>query len=73
MVFKACFTFIFLTGVHSIVVALIAAKAEVNYDSSIISCEKIVEEMSSLGYKATLIDSPSSNFNKIHLVVSFFF
>ena len=49
--------------------ALIAAKAEVNYDSNLISCDRIVEEMNSLGYKATLIDTPSSNFNKIHLVV----
>lgn len=46
-------------------------KADVNYDSGIITKEKIVEEMSSLGYKATLIDTTSSSFSRIHLMVSF--
>ncbi|KAL6726608.1 hypothetical protein Aduo_008563 [Ancylostoma duodenale] len=58
-----------LKGVQSIVVALIAGKAEINYNPSLTSVEKLIAEMSALGYRATLIDSAVSSFNKIHLVI----
>ncbi|KAK6743822.1 hypothetical protein RB195_010865 [Necator americanus] len=58
-----------LKGVQSIVVALIAAKAEINYNPSLTSVEKLCAEMAALGYRATLIDSPVSAFNKIHLII----
>ncbi|ULU03032.1 hypothetical protein L3Y34_002546 [Caenorhabditis briggsae] len=59
-------------GVHSIVVALIAAKAEVIYDNRLTSADAIGEHMTEeLGYKATLLDSmgSNSNYNKIQLII----
>lgn len=60
-------------GVHSIVVALIAAKAEVIYDNRLTSADAIGEHMTEeLGYKATLLDSMgggNSNYNKIQLII----
>ncbi|XGW15707.1 hypothetical protein V3C99_001281 [Haemonchus contortus] len=58
-----------LKGVQSVVVALIAGKAEINYNPSLISVEKLIAEMTSLGYRASLIDSPFSAFSKIHLTI----
>uniref|UniRef100_A0A8R1J3Y8 HMA domain-containing protein n=1 Tax=Caenorhabditis japonica TaxID=281687 RepID=A0A8R1J3Y8_CAEJA len=58
-------------GVHSIVVALIAAKAEVIYDNRLTSSDAIAEHMTDeLGYKTTLLDSGLiSNYNKIQLIL----
>uniref|UniRef100_A0A8R1HL12 P-type Cu(+) transporter n=1 Tax=Caenorhabditis japonica TaxID=281687 RepID=A0A8R1HL12_CAEJA len=58
-------------GVHSIVVALIAAKAEVIYDNRLTSSDAIAEHMTDeLGYKTTLLDSGlNSNYNKIQLIL----
>ncbi|VDP07789.1 unnamed protein product [Heligmosomoides polygyrus] len=58
-----------LKGVQSIVVALIAGKAEINYNPSLTSVEKLIAEMTALGYRASLIDSPFSAFSKIHLTI----
>uniref|UniRef100_A0A0K0CZ38 P-type Cu(+) transporter n=1 Tax=Angiostrongylus cantonensis TaxID=6313 RepID=A0A0K0CZ38_ANGCA len=58
-----------LSGVQSIVVALISGKAEINYNPSLINVDRLIEEMNSLGYRTTLIDSPFSAFNKIHLLI----
>ncbi|CAI4222317.1 unnamed protein product [Auanema sp. JU1783] len=58
-----------MKGVSSIVVALIAGKAEVNFDSSVLACEDIMEEIGSLGYRATLLDSAFSHYNKIRLTL----
>ncbi|KAK6022601.1 heavy metal-associated domain protein, partial [Ostertagia ostertagi] len=58
-----------LRGVQSVVVALIAGKAEINYNPSLTSVEKLIAEMTALGYRASLIDSPFSAFNKIHLTI----
>lgn len=62
----------FVPGVHSIVVALIAAKAEVIYDNRLTSADAIAENMTEdLGYKTTLLDSngANSNYNKIQLII----
>lgn len=59
-----------MEGVHSIVVALIAAKAEVIYDNRETSADAIGEQMTDLGYTATLLDSAgNSNLNKIRLII----
>ncbi|PIO62569.1 e1-E2 ATPase, partial [Teladorsagia circumcincta] len=62
-----------LRGVQSVVVALIAGKAEINYNPSLTSVEKLIAEMTALGYRASLIDSPFSAFNKIHLTMAYDF
>ncbi|CAI5444971.1 unnamed protein product [Caenorhabditis angaria] len=59
-----------IEGVHGVVVALIAAKAEVTYDGRLTSSEAIAEQIHEIGYKATLIDSANSNYNRIQLVIS---
>lgn len=56
-------------GVHSVVVALIASKAEIVYDPSRVTVEELVDEIDKLGYKASLIHSGSSAQNKILLTV----
>ncbi|CAD6197415.1 unnamed protein product [Caenorhabditis auriculariae] len=58
-----------LEGVSSIVVALIAAKAEIFYDPNVTSTERISEEIDSLGYRATLLDLVNPLFNKMHLII----
>uniref|UniRef100_A0A1I7V539 P-type Cu(+) transporter n=1 Tax=Caenorhabditis tropicalis TaxID=1561998 RepID=A0A1I7V539_9PELO len=59
-----------IDGVHSIVVALIAAKAEVIYDNRETTADAIGEQMTELGYTATLLDTDgNSNLNKIRLIV----
>nr|AAB62695.1 P-type ATPase [Caenorhabditis elegans] len=61
-----------IEGVHSIVVALIAAKAEVIYDGRVTSSDAIREHMTGeLGYKATLLDSMGANpnYSKIRLII----
>lgn len=58
-----------IEGVNTITVALIAAKAEVIYDARIINTERICEELNGLGYRSVLMDSASSNYNKIRLVI----
>ncbi|VDL65067.1 unnamed protein product [Nippostrongylus brasiliensis] len=58
-----------LRGVQSVVVALIAGKAEIVYNPSLTSVEKLIAETTALGYRASLIDSPFSAFSKIHLMI----
>ncbi|KJH43765.1 copper-exporting ATPase [Dictyocaulus viviparus] len=58
-----------LKGVHTVVVALIAGKAEIVYDPSQINVDVLLKEMASLGYRATLVESPLSTFNKLHLLI----
>lgn len=44
----------FFSGVHTVVVALIAAKADVSFDANKTSVEGIIEELDRLGYPARL-------------------
>uniref|UniRef100_A0A0N4YZ95 HMA domain-containing protein n=1 Tax=Nippostrongylus brasiliensis TaxID=27835 RepID=A0A0N4YZ95_NIPBR len=54
-----------LRGVQSVVVALIAGKAEIVYNPSLTSVEKLIAETTALGYRASLIDSPEADVNRI--------
>ena len=59
------------TGVHSIVVALLTKKAEIQYDSELTDQRKLISEIKSLGFGATLIsDSDGYEKGKINLTVS---
>lgn len=59
-----------IPGVHSVVVALMSSKAEVVYDSLVIAAEHIADEISLLGYRATIIDDGSRNHSVLNLLVS---
>ncbi|PAV89314.1 hypothetical protein WR25_05726 isoform D [Diploscapter pachys] len=56
-------------GVQSVVVALIAAQGEINFDSSLLSVDRILDEIASLGYKATLLDSNYNRDNHIQFLI----
>lgn len=59
------------TGVHSVVVALLANKAKIQYDSELTDPNKLVGEIEGLGFGATLIsDSDDYQQGKIDLTVS---
>ena len=59
------------TGVHSVVVALLSEKAEIQYNPEQTDPDKLVREISSLGFGANLIaDHDGYQQGKIDLIVS---
>ncbi|VDD95667.1 unnamed protein product [Enterobius vermicularis] len=54
-------------GVESIVVALMASKAEVIYDSNVIDVNQIVTKITQLGYNSTLLECGSTVFQTTNL------
>ena len=58
-----------LIGIHSIVVALLAEKADVLYDPDEISPEAIVHEIEGLGYSASVMEDFGVNAGKVVLIV----
>ncbi len=58
-------------GVHSVVVALLSEKAEIQYNPEQTDPEKLVRDISSLGFGANLIaDQYGYQQGKINLIVS---
>ena len=55
------------------VVALIAAQGEINFDPSLLSVDRILDEIASLGYKASLLDSNYNRDNHIQFLVRLLF
>lgn len=58
-----------LYGVHSILVALMAGKAEVTFDPSKIRAIDIAASISELGFPTTLIEEPGTGEGEIELKV----
>ena len=57
-------------GVNSVLVALMAEKAEVKYDPAYIIPSQIANKVTELGYPATVIDSDLNGQGVIELNVS---
>ena len=58
-------------GVHSVLVALLAEKADIQYDSELTDPNQLVEEIRSLGFGASLLlDSEGYQQGKLDLTVS---
>lgn len=59
------------TGVHSVLVALMASKAEVRYSASITDPQRIAEFIRELGFTATVMENYEGSDGTLELVVSF--
>lgn len=60
-----------LAGVHSVLVALLAEKADIQYDSELTDPSHLVEEIRGLGFGANLLsDSEGYQQGKLDLTVS---
>ncbi|GMT19182.1 hypothetical protein PFISCL1PPCAC_10479, partial [Pristionchus fissidentatus] len=56
-------------GVQSIVVALIAAKAEIVYDPALVNVQELVDAINDLGYSAVFLEHGGSTYSNIHIIV----
>lgn len=71
-VFAEGLTLRILTGVEKILVALLAAKAEVKFDPQIIQPEEIAASISDLGFPSSVLDDSGSGEGTTEIKVSAF-
>ena len=63
------FQYYYLTGVHRVLVALMAQKAEVKYDPAYILPSQIAAAITELGYHSTVLDDDSTEYGELNLHV----
>ena len=63
--------FIFSSGVKSVLVALMAQKAEVKYDTAYILPSQIASEINNLGFVASVIESETVGNGTCELTVGY--
>lgn len=63
--------FIFPPGIKSVLVGLLAQKAEVKFDNKKITTDEIVCYVKELGYGCDLMDQSGQGENTVDLIVSF--
>lgn len=59
-----------LRGCHKILVSLIAARAEIQYDPSLITANEIAESITDLGFPAAIIKQNSAGVAEVNLEIS---
>lgn len=63
-------TFFFFLGVKSVLVALMAAKAEVQYDSTYVQPEDIANSVTDLGFPCNVLADTNSRISKTEFRVN---
>ena len=59
-------------GVHSILVALMAAKAEVRYDPSMVLPEQVAASISELGFPSSVMEEAGAGQGEVDLEVGMY-
>ena len=67
MLFMGCGS---VAGVQMIRVGLLAEKADIRYNASVVSPDQLVDSVKSLGFGAVLVETVNTNEGKIELSVS---
>ena len=60
----------FLTGIKSVLVGLMAQRAEVKYDKNSITPDKIVEHVKALGFGCNVMDQVGQGEGCVNIIVS---
>lgn len=72
MIKNYLFFIIFFKGVKSVLVALMAAKAEVQFDSTLVQPEEIANSVTDLGFPCNVLADTNSRISQTEFMVNNF-